>query len=184
MKQLKGGQGNLTQLLTLQDACGICSLCLYNREPSGFSAISYIAVVTQVTPHDVLYKFFKATSSTQQRDSCSTSLLLSNAPYSAWRYTAKKLSTCRNQISAWNTAIVAFTQHTSAVHAHCCDNFQAMSRDYHVYIGCLSVPREDRHVDSSLRRFCHTRRWNSKHGNVLAFPCGIKAKSASAQRYI
>ena len=124
MKHLKGGQGNLTTLLTLQDACGICSFCLYNCEPSGFSTISYVAVVTQVTPHDVLYKLCKATSSTQQRDSCSTSLLLSNAPYTAWRYTAKKLTTRRSQISAWNTAIVAFTQHTSAVHAPRCNNFQ------------------------------------------------------------
>ena len=49
----------------------------------------YIATVTRVIPRDVLYELCKVISGTNRRDSCSFSLLLSNAPDSDRRYTAK-----------------------------------------------------------------------------------------------
>ena len=70
-------------------ACGICPLCLYSHEPCGFSTFLYVAVVTHMTLRDMLYKLHKVTSGTKQRDSCSSSLLLSNVPDLDRRYTEK-----------------------------------------------------------------------------------------------
>ena len=50
--------------------CGMSTLFVsYTHESCSFSTFYYVAVVTHVTQHDVLYELCKVTSVTKQRDS-------------------------------------------------------------------------------------------------------------------
>ena len=105
------------------NACGKCPLCLYSHEPCCFSTYLYVVAVTHVTPRDLLYGLRKVTSGIKRKHSCSSSLLLSNAPHSDRRYTySEEQSAIRSRIITRNAAIVAITEHASAVHTPCCDD--------------------------------------------------------------
>ena len=98
------------------------SVCLYSREPCGFSPFLCVAAVTHVTLRDVLHEVCNATSGTKRRDSCISSLLMSNAPTSAQKSMATNEPWVGHWIEVQSTAIVTFTEHTSAVHAPHRDN--------------------------------------------------------------
>ena len=165
-------------------ACGTCPFSLYSCEPYGFSAFWYVATVTHMTPRGVLQKLCKVTSGTKRRDSCSFSLLLSNAPKSAQRYTTK--SGTREEIESahetqpfWRllNTLLLFTPPAAAT-------FGAMLRGYHMYVVLLWVALQEHRSCSCLNRFCRTTQWNSKLSeHFIFFSCGIKDESSSAWRY-
>ena len=110
--------------MQLQNACGICLLCLNNYEPCGFSTFLYVAMVTHVAPCGVLHKLRNVTSGTKQRDSYIFFMLtfVQRVRFS-WRIYSEEWSVSRSRIVARNMAIVMSEEHTSVVHARRCDNF-------------------------------------------------------------
>ena len=103
------------------NACGKCPLCLYSHEPCGFSTYLYVVAVTHVTPRDLLYGLHKVISGTKRRHSCSSSLLLSNAPDSDRRYIAKNRARLEVE-SSHKTRPLWRLQNTLPLYTPCCDD--------------------------------------------------------------
>ena len=124
------------------------SLCLCSHAPCSFSTFLHVAMVTHVTPRDVLYELRKVTSGKNEAIIAPLAycflmhLILLDNIYS------KKWSMSRSRIGTQNAAIMVFTEHASAVHAPRCNdlwsNVTRLSRDYHVYIIFLSVLLQER----------------------------------------